>query len=51
MSIQKWLVDVRGVGGPIDVATVTRTKGFQPVQQKSVTGEVGRQSSSKEHEV
>ena len=39
ISVQNWIVGVRGVGGPIDVATITRTDGFKPVQQKSITGE------------
>lgn len=39
ITLQKWAVDIRGVGGAIDVATVTRTEGFRPVQQKQVTGE------------
>jgi hypothetical protein len=38
--LQKWTVDIRGVGGAVDVATVTRTKGFEYVQQKQITGEV-----------
>ena len=39
ITLQKWTVDIRGVGGAIDVATVTRTEGFKYVQQKAVTGE------------
>lgn len=39
ITVQNWIVGVRGVGGPIDVATITRTAGFRPVQQKSITGE------------
>ena len=39
MKIQTWLVDVRGVGGAIDVATITRTEGFKAVQQKTIIGE------------
>lgn len=39
MMIQNWVVGVRGVGGGIDVATITRTDGFQPVQQKAIIGE------------
>lgn len=39
MEIQNWLIDVRGVGGAIDVATITRTEGFKPVQRKKVLGE------------
>lgn len=36
MELQKWLVDVRGVGGAIDVATITRTEGFKAIQQKAI---------------
>jgi hypothetical protein len=32
-------VDLRGVGGPIDVAIITRTEGLQYIQQKAVHGE------------
>ena len=39
ISIQDWIVGVRGVGGEIDVATVTRTEGFKPVQRKLIHGE------------
>ncbi|MBI4524806.1 MAG: hypothetical protein HY695_13465 [Deltaproteobacteria bacterium] len=39
ITIQSWVVGVRGVGGAIDVATITRTEGFKPVQQKSIVGE------------
>ncbi|MFQ5723963.1 MAG: hypothetical protein ACE5G6_05675 [Terriglobia bacterium] len=39
IAIQGWWVDVRGVGGAIDVATITRTNGFQPIQQKTILGE------------
>ncbi len=31
IDLQNWIVDVRGVGGAIDVATITRTDGFNPV--------------------
>jgi len=30
---------VRGVGGPIDVATITKTAGFTAIQEKSILGE------------
>ena len=43
IEIQTWLVDIRGVGGAIDVATITRTEGFQPVQQKTIVGRRDRQ--------
>jgi len=39
ITLQKWLVDVRGVGGHIDVATVTPIDGFRNVQQKTIRGE------------
>jgi hypothetical protein len=39
ITLQKWVVDIRGVGGAIDVATITRTEGFRYVQQKQVAGE------------
>jgi len=41
ITIQSWIVGVRGVGGAIDVATITRTEGFKPIQQKTITGERG----------
>jgi len=37
--LQKWIIDVRGVGGAVDVATITRTDGFRPVQLKTIVGE------------
>lgn len=42
IEIQTWLVDIRGVGGAIDVATITRTEGFQPIQQKAIVGQKDR---------
>jgi hypothetical protein len=39
ISIQSWLIDVRGVGGKIDVVTITRTDGVRTVQQKAIHGE------------
>jgi hypothetical protein len=39
ITLQKWLVDVRGVGGHIDVATITPITGFNEIQQKQVIGE------------
>jgi len=41
MTIQDWSVRLRGVGGEIDVATITRTEGFCPIQQKHITGDRG----------
>lgn len=40
VAMQSWLVgSLRGVGGAIDVATITRTDGFLPIQQKKISGE------------
>jgi len=39
ITLQTWQVGIRGVGGYIDVATVTQTKGYLPVQQKKIKGE------------
>lgn len=36
IQLQQWLVYLRGVGGAIDVATITRTDGFKAVQIKEV---------------
>jgi hypothetical protein len=38
-AIQNWTIGIRGVGGAIDVATVTGTNGFRPLQQKKIRGE------------
>ncbi|MGH2682556.1 MAG: hypothetical protein ACRDIX_04905 [Actinomycetota bacterium] len=38
-QLQTFMVDIRGVGGDIDVATITRTRGFHAVQQKEIRGE------------
>lgn len=40
MNMQRWQVGIRGVGGEIDVAIITRTEGFKPVQQKKIRGEL-----------
>jgi hypothetical protein len=42
IEIQNWLVDIRGVGGAIDVATITRTEGFKSIQQKTILGQRDR---------
>lgn len=39
MMAQQLAIGIRGVGGPIDVAIITRTKGLQHVQQKLIRGE------------
>jgi hypothetical protein len=35
-TVQGWTVGVRGVGGAVDVATITRIHGLQAIQQKMV---------------
>jgi hypothetical protein len=39
IALQKFVIGVRGVGGAVDVATITRTVGFEPVQVKKITAE------------
>ena len=39
IMLQKWLIDVRGVGGAVDVASITRTDGFKPLQVKEIVVE------------
>jgi len=39
ITAQSLWVGVRGVGGPIDVATITRTNGLEWVQRKTIRGE------------
>jgi hypothetical protein len=39
ITMQKWVVGIRGVGGAIDLATITQSGGFTPVQQKKISGE------------
>lgn len=39
IDVQTFIVGVRGVGGDIDVATITRKDGFTPIQVKSIVGE------------
>lgn len=39
IELQKWSIGVRGVGGAIDVATITRTDGFTDVQRKIIKGD------------
>ncbi len=38
-QILDYQIGIRGVGGSIDVATITRTEGFQYVQRKEIRGE------------
>jgi len=35
-AVQTWTVGVRGVGGAVDVATITRTEGFRAIKQKRI---------------
>lgn len=44
IAVHQLTVTVRGVGGPIDVATITRQNGLEFVQRKRVSGEPGQQS-------
>lgn len=39
IELQKFFVGIRGVGGDIDVATITKTDGFKAIQQKTILGE------------
>ncbi len=39
ISAQSVCIGIRGVGGPIDIATITRTDGLQSVQSKKIQGE------------
>jgi hypothetical protein len=38
-TLQGWMTGVRGVGGAVDVATITRTDGFRAVQEKRIVGD------------
>jgi 20S proteasome alpha/beta subunit len=39
IGVQGFTVDIRGVGGPIDIAIITRNKDLHFIQQKQVSGE------------
>jgi hypothetical protein len=41
ITAQKLTVGLRGVGGPIDVATITRQEGLRFIQRKRIVGEAG----------
>jgi len=43
IDAQKLTVGIRGVGGPIEVATITRREGFRYIQRKKVVGEGGKE--------
>jgi hypothetical protein len=38
-ELQKFVTDIRGVGGPVDVAIITKSDGFRYIQFKSLRGE------------
>jgi hypothetical protein len=40
VAMQQLAVTLRGVGGPIDLVTITRTDGLQAIQFKEVYGDV-----------
>ena len=46
MQMQSFYVGLRGVGGEIDVATITKTGGFQPVREKNVAKLFDRRSNT-----
>jgi len=35
-AVQGWTTGLRGVGGDVDVATITRTEGFRAIRQKKI---------------
>lgn len=37
--MQHWIVGIRGVGGAIDVAVITRANGFEDLKRKKITGD------------
>jgi hypothetical protein len=39
ITMQHWIVGVRGVGGAIDVAVITEPEGFAEIQRKKIIGE------------
>ena len=39
IDLQRCVLGTRGVGGPVDIATITRTEGFRAVQRKTIQGE------------
>lgn len=39
ITMQHWIMGVRGVGGAIDVAVITQTEGFMEIQKKKIAGE------------
>ena len=51
ISAQKLTVGIRGCGGPIDVATITRREGLRFVQRKEIVGEFGRSDEPRERRI
>ncbi len=39
IQMQQLAIGIRGVGGAIDVAIITKQEGFTPIQEKSIAGE------------
>ncbi len=39
INLQTWTLGIRGVGGHIDVATITKIDGFKSIQGKAIQGE------------
>lgn len=48
MMAQRMAIGIRGVGGPIDVAIITRTEGLDYIQQKVIYGEKERPSKEQQ---
>jgi hypothetical protein len=46
--LQQWIVGLRGVGGAVDVATITRTDGFKEIQVKQIMGDKASMRRRKE---
>jgi hypothetical protein len=51
ITAQKLTVGIRGVGGPIDVATITRQDGLHFIQRKHIVGEVGTANNQPERKL
>lgn len=51
ITAQKLTVGLRGVGGPIDVATITRQDGLQFIQRKHIVGETGIATDQSERKI
>lgn len=51
ITAQKLTVGLRGVGGPIDVATITRQDGLQFIQRKHIVGESGAPADHSERKI